>query len=234
MGFRRRKAIRVLNDRSGHAGLGRAGLGRPMSGYVGCGEAGASQDRAIHQDRRRGGISVGRRMAVLFALFSGFSSALQAQEMRPAVAAQNPDGGNLSARLVASDKPAEAALQPLTILSGQQAYEFHVELARTDRQRMRGLMYRRSLPDDGGMLFDYGRDAEIAMWMRNTFIPLDMLFIDRRGVVRHIHEKAIPHDETPIPSGGPVRAVLELKGGTVARLGIRVGDQVRGALFTGK
>ncbi|MDA5193659.1 DUF192 domain-containing protein [Govanella unica] len=130
------------------------------------------------------------------------------------------------------------ALSRLTLLSQDGGKDvrhlFQVEIADTDKERLRGLMYRKTLPDDGGMLFDYGEDREVAMWMRNTLIPLDMLFIDKAGVVRHIHENAIPHDETPIASGVPVRAVLELKGGTVAKLGLREGDRVIGALFGDK
>lgn len=127
------------------------------------------------------------------------------------------------------------ALSRLSIVSADgRERVFRVELAQTEKQHLRGLMYRQSLPEDGGMLFDYGSEREIAMWMKNTFIPLDMLFIDKAGVIRHIHENAIPHDETAIPSGGPVRAVLELKGGVVAKLGIREGDRILSPVFSGR
>lgn len=110
-------------------------------------------------------------------------------------------------------------------------HDFIVELAATPEERARGLMFRRSMPEDAGMIFDYGREARVAMWMKNTFIPLDMLFIDGDGVIRHIRENAVPHDETPISSVVPVRAVLELNGGTVARLGIGVNDRVEHKIF---
>lgn len=111
-------------------------------------------------------------------------------------------------------------------------HPFRVEVARTQKQQMRGLMFRKSLDDDAGMIFIYDRDDDIAMWMKNTYIPLDILFIDQAGIVRHIHENAKPHDLTPIASGGPVRAVLELKGGTASRLGLRVGSRLKGANLT--
>lgn len=113
-----------------------------------------------------------------------------------------------------------------------QSHHFHVELASTPEERARGLMFRRSLAADAGMIFDYGHETRIAMWMKNTYIPLDMLFIDSQGVIRHIRENAVPHDETPIPSTVPVRAVLELNGGTAARLGIGPNDRVTHKIFT--
>lgn len=114
-----------------------------------------------------------------------------------------------------------------------QKHHFRVELASTPEERARGLMFRRSLPADAGMIFDYGHETRIAMWMKNTYIPLDMLFIDSAGVIRHIRANAVPHDETPIPSIVPVQAVLELNGGTAARLGIRLEDRVRHKIFDG-
>jgi len=82
-----------------------------------------------------------------------------------------------------------------------------------------------------GMVFDFKQDQPVAMWMRNTRIPLDMLFIDRDGRVVNIHARAVPFDETSIHSDGPVRGVLELNGGTAARLGLKAGDVVRHAIF---
>jgi hypothetical protein len=81
------------------------------------------------------------------------------------------------------------------------------------------------------MLFDFKRDSPVAMWMRNTLIPLDMLFVDREGIVRHIHERAVPMSEAIISSEENVRAVLELNGGTVARLGLKKGDRLVHAMF---
>ncbi len=111
------------------------------------------------------------------------------------------------------------------------AHAFRVELAQTDAERGRGLMFRRSLAPDAGMLFDFGRDMPVSMWMKNTYIPLDMLFITSDGRIRRIEHEAAPESLTIRSSGGPVRAVLELAGGTARRLGIRPGDRVRHPLF---
>ena len=111
------------------------------------------------------------------------------------------------------------------------SHRFSVELADTDERRAYGLMHRDAMPQDHGMLFDFKRDQHVAMWMRNTRIPLDMLFIDRDGRIVNIHARAIPFDETSINSDGPVRSVLELNGGTASRLGLKPGDVVRHAMF---
>ncbi|MCS6877519.1 MAG: DUF192 domain-containing protein, partial [Geminicoccaceae bacterium] len=95
----------------------------------------------------------------------------------------------------------------------------------------RGLMFRTELPERQGMLFDFGTEQPVFFWMRNTFIPLDMLFIGADGVIRHLHENAVPLSEEIIPSRYPVRAVLEINGGLARRLGIRAGDRVRHRIF---
>lgn len=102
---------------------------------------------------------------------------------------------------------------------------FSVELAITDTQRMHGLMYRETMPADHGMLFDFGESRMVTMWMRNTVLPLDMLFIDEGGVVRRVREGAVPFSEELISSGGAVRYVLELNAGTARRLGIGEGSR---------
>ncbi|MCR9254849.1 MAG: DUF192 domain-containing protein [Alphaproteobacteria bacterium] len=117
--------------------------------------------------------------------------------------------------------------EPLTITKADgETHRFTVELALTVQDQGRGLMHRKFLGPDQGMLFVYRRVQRVSMWMKNTFIPLDMLFIDAQGGIARIHERAVPHSETIIPSGGPVRAVLEVKGGTVSRLGLKPGDRV--------
>ena len=124
------------------------------------------------------------------------------------------------------------ARSPLSIHSQTgRRHDFVVEIADTDERRTYGLMFRKVLPGDHGMIFDFQRDQPVSMWMRNTLIPLDMLFIARDGRVVNIHERAVPHDETAIPSEGPVRAVLEVNGGTVARLGLKPGDLTRHSIF---
>ena len=110
-------------------------------------------------------------------------------------------------------------------------HALQVELARTPEQQEVGEMFRTKVPEDGGMLFDWGAVRESNMWMRNTLVPLDMLFIGPHGTIRHIAEDTVPHSEAIIPSGGPVRATLEVAGGTAKRLGIVVGDKVLNPVF---
>lgn len=117
------------------------------------------------------------------------------------------------------------------VTAAGERHEFRVELADTERERSRGLMYRTELAADAGMLFDFERERPVAMWMVNTFIPLDMLFIDARGVVVRIAENTEPRSRRHIESGQPVLAVLEVIGGTAARLGLAAGDRVEHPLF---
>jgi len=104
---------------------------------------------------------------------------------------------------------------------------FSVELALTADDRATGLMNRQSMPADHGMLFKFDQTRQVLMWMKNTPLPLDMIFIDADGVVARIAEDTTPFSETIIPSVAPVRYVLELNGGTAAKRGIAAGDQVR-------
>lgn len=114
----------------------------------------------------------------------------------------------------------------VTIRSDGGQHRFKVEIATTQRQMMQGLMFRRHLDADAGMLFVYEQPAESDMWMKNTLIPLDMLFIRKGGKIGKIAERTMPMSEAVISSGGPVIAVLEVNAGTVSRLGIKVGDMV--------
>ena len=123
------------------------------------------------------------------------------------------------------------ATSEVTIASGEKQHRFRVEMALTPEQRGRGLMFRRELPADAGMLFDFQEVREVSLWMKNTLIPLDMLFIASDGRIVNIAERAVPHSLATVPSAGPVRAVLEINGGTVARLGIRPGDRVVHPIF---
>jgi uncharacterized membrane protein (UPF0127 family) len=137
--------------------------------------------------------------------------------------------------LLAAGTGAEAAvMQPLTIESANGPHRFNVELAVTPEEMMQGLMFRRSLAPDAGMLFIYETPQRASFWMKNTLIPLDMLFIAPDGRILNIHERAVPQSLEPIPSDGPVRAVLEVNGGTAARLGIKPGDRVVSAIFEKK
>lgn len=120
---------------------------------------------------------------------------------------------------------------PLTIVTPETRHVFTVEVARSPEQRARGLMYRSEMPVDRGMLFDFGRVQPVSMWMRNTLLPLDMLFIDEEGVIRKIATDTEPLSLETIASGEPVLAVLELNAGTTRLLGIETGDLVVHPVF---
>ena len=119
----------------------------------------------------------------------------------------------------------------LTIKTQNSRRSFQVEIAETAAQRAQGLMWRKDLPMGTGMLFDFKITSPVIMWMKNTYIPLDIFFITHRGVILNIVQDAIPHSTKHIPSVGPVRAVLELPGGTAKKFDIRVGDRVEHEIF---
>jgi uncharacterized protein len=128
--------------------------------------------------------------------------------------------------------PAAAAGQEtLEIVSKSGVHVFAVELATNDEERSRGLMFRKELPQGRGMLFDFYTDQPVAFWMRNTYIPLDMIFIRGDGTISRIAENTEPLSERLIPSGAPVRAVLEVIAGTAHMLGIAPGDRVAHRIF---
>ena len=104
---------------------------------------------------------------------------------------------------------------------------FNVEVADDAFERSKGLMHREDLPTSSGMLFVYSRPQRAVFWMKNTPLPLDMIFADAQGVITHIHENAIPFDETGIDGGDGVQYVLEINGGLSGRLGLKVGDALR-------
>jgi uncharacterized protein len=110
-------------------------------------------------------------------------------------------------------------------------YPFNVEVATTDKQQQTGEMFRTSIPEDGGMLFDWGKPKPTEMWMKNTLISLDMVFINQDGTIQSIAEDAVPRSLAVIDAGGPVRAALEMNAGTTAKLGIKVGDTVKQRIF---
>jgi uncharacterized protein len=146
----------------------------------------------------------------------------------------------LAALLLLSTGPTRflpaAALQQfptseLTIVSASGPHRFKVEVAETPEQMTQGLMFRSNLAPDAGMLFDYKQPTIATMWMRNTLIPLDMLFVDAQGRIVNIHQRAVPQSLDVIAAVAPVRAVIELNGGTTARLGIEPGDKVVHPIF---
>ncbi len=122
-----------------------------------------------------------------------------------------------------------ADLQKIGIAGKGGTHSFLVEVVATDEDRARGLMYRKELPEGRGMLFDFKQEQEVAFWMKNTYIPLDMIFIRADGTIRRIAANTEPLSERTVPAGGPVRYVLEVIGGTARKLGIEAGDKVTGA-----
>ena len=128
-------------------------------------------------------------------------------------------------------KPQMLPLTPLVIETADGSHSFEVMVAKNRRQRAKGLMYRRQMDDDHGMLFNSGRTHKISMWMKNTYISLDMIFIRRDGTIANIAADNQPHSLASVPSDGRVAASLELVGGTAERLGIKSGDLVRHAMF---
>jgi uncharacterized membrane protein (UPF0127 family) len=137
-----------------------------------------------------------------------------------------------SAPSTCQGQPVLTPLRPLTVRTARGDFRFLVEVADSEREREFGLMCRTSLAPDRGMLFDFGREQpEAAFWMRNTLIPLDIIYIRKDGVVRSIIRNARPLDETPRPAGGPILGVLELAGGRAAQIGLQPGDRVDFPIF---
>jgi len=121
----------------------------------------------------------------------------------------------------------------LKLITASGEHTFNIEVAETAEQKSRGLMFRRSLADDAGMVFPYAPPQEATMWMRNTYISLDMIFIRADGIVHRIEAGTEPFSEAVIASHGNVAAVLELKAGIAAKVGLKPGDKVVHRLFTG-
>lgn len=119
-----------------------------------------------------------------------------------------------------------AGTETLTVETDSGAHNYTVEVAKSDRERAMGLMFRRTLPESSGMIFIYDPPQPVAMWMRNTYIPLDMIFIAADGTVRRIEVHTEPFSTDIIPSGGDVAAVLELNAGQAEKIGVKPGDRV--------
>ena len=117
-------------------------------------------------------------------------------------------------------------LEPLTFETSGGPRIFQIEVADTPQQRQVGLMYRRSMPEDHGMLFDFGRPQEVSMWMENTYVSLDMVFVGADGRVTRIAENTEPLSTRIISSDGPARYVVELLAGSAKRIGLKPGDKV--------
>lgn len=121
--------------------------------------------------------------------------------------------------------------QTLEIATSNGVHAFSVELAANDADRSKGLMFRRELPEGQGMLFDFHQEQNVSFWMQNTYISLDMIFIRADGRILRIAENTEPLSTRLVPSGGPVRAVLEVIAGTSRKLGIAPGDRVASPIF---
>jgi hypothetical protein len=141
----------------------------------------------------------------------------------------------LAAGLAIASAPVGAAsFQPLEIVTKNGVQVFSVEMATTDEEKQTGLMYRKELADGKGMLFDFNPEQEVSMWMKNTYVSLDMIFIGADGRILRIAENTEPLSTKIISSGGPARAVLEVVAGTAQKYGIRPGDHVGHPLFGSK
>jgi uncharacterized protein len=127
-----------------------------------------------------------------------------------------------------------ASVQQLEIVTKNGVQVFSVEMATTEQEKETGLMYRKELPDGKGMLFDFSPEQQVSMWMKNTYIPLDMIFIRADGRILRIAENTEPLSTKIIPSGGPAKGVLEVIAGTAKKYGIEPGDRVGHPLFNGR
>ncbi len=135
---------------------------------------------------------------------------------------------------IASAPAGAASFQPLEIVTKNGVQVFSVEMATTDEEKQTGLMYRKELADGKGMLFDFNPEQEVSMWMKNTYVSLDMIFIRADGRILRIAENTEPLSTKIISSRGPARAVLEVVAGTAQKYGIRPGDRVGHPLFGSK
>lgn len=141
------------------------------------------------------------------------------------------NGGNQTAGCEpgtgAGQSAAGLAQVTLCVTSGAKTRAFTVELAQTSMQQAKGLMFRTELADNAGMVFPFPEPRIASFWMKNTVIPLDIIFVRANGTIESIAENTVPYSTTPVASGEPVVAVLELRGGLSAELGISAGDKVK-------
>ena len=159
----------------------------------------------------------------MFADLSGFPS------LRRAVLA----AACLLAVLSAGNSRA-ASFEEAEIVTKSGVRTFQVEVATSDEERMKGLMFRKSLPEGAGMLFDFGKEQMVVMWMKNTYVSLDMIFIRADGTIARIAENTTPLSEAHINAGTPVKGVLEVVAGTARKYGIAPGDKVGHRFFSGR
>lgn len=140
--------------------------------------------------------------------------------------------GIFSQPSVAEEGQVNFGKSELSIFSAGHKYKFDVEVADTDEQRARGLMFRKEMAQQNGMLFFFRENQKVIMWMKNTFIPLDIIFIDQKGVIVHIAKSTVPHSLDYISSYQPVISAFEVNAGVTDRFGIRIGDIIEHPFFT--
>ncbi len=162
-----------------------------------------------------------RKLMPMFALVMALGGAIgacspNAADSAPAASVASP----------ARHPESGLAVIPLTVTHDGKAHAFRVEVARTSAEQAKGLMFRTAMGADEGMIFPMDPPRDASFWMRNTVIPLDIIFIGADRRILNIAADAVPYSETPLPSAGPVSAVLELNGGRAAQLGIGPGDKV--------
>jgi uncharacterized membrane protein (UPF0127 family) len=158
----------------------------------------------------------------------------------PAAAAKSPPPPATAQPAAATPAPCAAlkgakpaGFERLDVITATGCASFYVEIADDDAEREQGLMFRKSLAPDRGMLFDFHSPREVAFWMHNTLIPLDIIYVQADGTVLSIARNAMPLSDAPIPSGGPILGVLELPGGRAAEIGLLPGDQIKHRMFPG-
>ena len=137
----------------------------------------------------------------------------------------------LSTLTYAVEGVAQPIAQTLQIDTTSGRHAFSIELVRSRADMERGLMFRKSMPADHGMLFDFQKAQPIAMWMKNTYLALDMVFVSPEGRVTHVAENAVPMSEEIISSDGPAMAILELNAGVASKIGVKPGDVVHASIF---
>ena len=133
-----------------------------------------------------------------------------------------------------AQSPVEFKKSTIEIKTNKGDYTFLVELALSPSQKSYGLMYRQSMPENHGMLFIYDKPQVATMWMKNTYIPLDMVFIKSDGIIENIIQRTTPHSLDVLSATNKVRSVLELNAGTISKLGIKAGDEVIHDIFVNR
>ncbi len=168
-------------------------------------------------------------LSVIVLGFSGYCVAQNTNQATP------PESIKIPPLPDSAEQPAQESSKDLAniaiVTSGNEQHNFKVEIADTFEDTRKGLMFRRTLDADKGMLFIFDVEQERRFWMKNTYIPLDIIFIRSDGVIRHIAHMTTPHSLEHIPSNGPALAVLEIAGGQAKQRNINIGDRVSHSVF---